>query len=49
MHKSEVQQGQQLTLALGGVCQNTSGDLDGVVQHYEIVATTITTTCTNIK
>jgi hypothetical protein len=49
MHKSEVQQGQQLTLALGGVCQNTScGDLDGVVQNYEIVATT-TTTCTNIK
>jgi hypothetical protein len=44
MHKSEVQQGQQLTLALGGVCQNIScGDLDGVVQNYEIVATT---TCT---
>jgi len=24
MHKSEVQQGQQLTAKLGGVCQNTS-------------------------
>lgn len=37
-----------MTLALGGVCQNIScGDLDGVVQNYEIVATT--TTCTNIK
>jgi hypothetical protein len=33
MHKSEVQQGQQLTTKLGGVCQNTScgDDLDGVV------------------
>ncbi len=33
MHKNEVQQGQQLTTTIGGVCQNTScgDDIDGVV------------------
>jgi len=33
MHKSEVQQGQQWTTTIGGICKNTScgGDLNGVV------------------
>ncbi len=41
MHKSEVQQGQQLTTIFGSICQNTSygDDLDGVVQNCEIMAT----------
>jgi hypothetical protein len=33
MHKSEVQQGQQWTTTIEGICKNTScgGDLNGVV------------------
>jgi hypothetical protein len=46
MHKSEVQQGQQLIAIVGSLCQNTScgDDLDGVVQNYEIMTTS--TMCT---
>jgi hypothetical protein len=42
MHKSEMQQREQLTTKIGGVCENAScgGDLDGVVQNCEIMAIT---------
>jgi hypothetical protein len=41
MHKSEVQQGQQLTTTVGSICQYTScgDDFDGVVQNFKIMAT----------
>ncbi len=43
-----MQQGQQLTTTIGGVCENTScGDSNGAVQNYEIMA--ITTTCIKQK